>query len=292
MNFFGEGGFAPPPAEAAVRFPDVEAWSESQLLAAEKETLGFYVSSRPLVRYGRELESLSAPEGTSLAKLEQQPDRYRQDARVRVGCTITSVRPTFTRKDNRKMAMLTLEDLTGKCDAVVFPGVYETLAEFLTVDRMVFLTGSVDRSRERANLRVDEVKPIDEALTAFTGEVCILLPAGADREQTGRLAEVLRDHRGTCPVYVQTRPAHRPDVSATVRVGDHLNVTPSRELISQLEALLGDQKYLRLRPKPVPPPANPGWRRRGGNPPGRYAPARQQTGVASEAVTRFVAAQR
>jgi DNA polymerase-3 subunit alpha len=285
MSFFGEGGFAPPTESQGPQFPNVAAWSDTELLAAEKETLGFYVSSHPLVRYGRELESLSAPAGVSLARLEQEPERYCHDSRVRVGCTIASVRPTFTRKDNRKMAMLTLEDLTGKCDAVVFPRIYETCAERLEADAMLFITGSVDRSRERANIRVDEVKPIDEALETFTAEVHIELPAGATKELTGKIAEALASRKGPCPVFVKVRPAHRSDVTAMIRVGQHLNVKPSRELVTKLEEVLGDQKYLRLAPKPAAPPAEKGrWR----NQPNRtrFVP-RQQSTPASEAVTRF-----
>ncbi|MBN1943470.1 MAG: DNA polymerase III subunit alpha [Phycisphaerae bacterium] len=286
MSFFGEGGFAPSAETQAPQFPKVAAWSETQLLAAEKETLGFYVTSRPLVRYGRELESLSAPPGASLANLERQADRYRQDTRVRVGCSIASVRPTFTRKDNRKMAMLTLEDLTGKCDAVVFPDTYETFADRLHADAMVFITGSVDRSRERANLRVDEVRPIDEALEAFTSEVHVELPAGATKELTGKIAETLKAHKGPCAVFVKVRPAHRADITAMVRAGAHLNVKPSRELIEALEKLLGDQKYIRLTPKPVAPPETKRWRSRTSQPPTRLVP-RVQNAPASEAVTRF-----
>lgn len=285
MSFFGEGGFAPAAEAQGPQFPNVPAWSETELLAAEKETLGFYVSSHPLVRYGRELESLSAPIGVSIAKLEQEPERYSHDSRVRVGCTIASVRSTFTRKDNRKMAMLTLEDLTGKCDAVVFPGTYETCAELLHADAMVFITGAVDRSRERANIRVDEVKPIDEALASFTAEVHIELPAGATKELTSSLAETLAAHRGPCAVFVKVLPAHRADVTAMIRVGAHLNVKPSRELMTALETLLGGQEFLRLAPKPVAPPADQG-RWRGQNQRPRLIP-HQQTAPASEAVTRF-----
>jgi DNA polymerase-3 subunit alpha len=286
MSFFGEGGFAAPPTEAGPQFPNVQAWSESQLLAAEKDTLGFYVSSHPLVRYGRELESLSAPEGVSLSRLEQQPERFRHESRIRVGCTIASVRPTFTRKDNRKMAMLTLEDLTGKCDAVVFPKTYEAISELLEADAMVFITGTVDRSRDRSNIIVDEITPIDHALEAFTGEVQIILPAGADRSICTELVEILQAHHGLVPVFVRTYPIHRSDVEATIRVGSHLSVSPSRDLVTKLEQTLGDQKHLHLQPRPVAPPSTSG-RRRNFNGRAQYTSTRPSTGIVSAAVTRF-----
>jgi DNA polymerase-3 subunit alpha len=138
MSFFGAGtpGEHAPPS----RFPDVEPWSEAQLLAAEKETLGFYITRHPLVRYARELESLSSPAGTHLAQL----DALAAGARATLGCMLASVRPTITkagRSAGRKMAMLTLEDLSGKADAVVFSETFERLAGVIKPDAMVFVTG-------------------------------------------------------------------------------------------------------------------------------------------------------
>ncbi len=275
MSFFAESGWGGEKADIAPQFPNVRAWSESQLLAAEKETLGFYISSHPLVHYGRELESLSAPEGVSLGRLDQQPGCFRQDSRIRVGCMIASVRYTFTRKDNRKMAMLTLEDLTGKCEAVVFPKVYEAFQELLAPEKMVFITGSVDRSRQRASIRVDDVRPIDQALEAFTDQLHISIPPGAKEDWNARLIQALRDHSGGCPVYLQTRPMHRPDMTVTIRAGADYNVRPSRELLCELEALLTDQKHLRLYPRTIEPATNGGrWRQNNGMPARKYASAR------------------
>lgn len=288
LSFFGDGGFAPASDTAAPQFPNVPPWSETELLAAEKETLGFYVTSRPLVRYGRELESLSAPAGVSLANLERAADRFRHDSRLRVGCTIASVRCTYTRKDNRRMAMLTLEDLTGKCEAVVFPDTYERFTAWLVPEAMVFLTGSVDRSRERPAIRVDDVTPMDEALETFTAEVHILLPPGANRALTAAVAEALAAHAGPCPVYLRLHPAHRADVTVLIRTAPRLSVRPSRSLLTRLETLLGDQKYLQLIPKPVTSPSD-AFRRRSG-PHAAAAPRRVPrvpSGPVSEAVTRF-----
>jgi DNA polymerase-3 subunit alpha len=164
MNFFG-GSLALPQGDAAPRFPDVEPWSEAQLLKAEKETLGFYITSHPLVRYGRELTMLSTPARVNLAGIGQCAGR------ISIGCMIAAVRPTVTkngRSAGKKMAMLTVEDLTGKCDAVVFSETYEQFANLVKPDAMVFLAGSVDTRRERPSIVVDEILPIDSAIEMLT----------------------------------------------------------------------------------------------------------------------------
>ena len=278
MSFFGGGLMGGELDKPPVRFPDVEPWSESQLLQAEKETLGFYITSHPLVKYGREIKALSQPGGVDLAHLDAQAD----GVRVALGCMIVQVRHTVTKKDGKKMAMLTVEDLTGKADAVVFPRTYEQFAQHIAPEAMVFLVGTVDKQRERPNILIDEVIPIDEAIERFTSKLIVRLDAAqvADEGVLETLQGILRTHRGNVPVWLQVRPSGRPDVIATIRPQGTWAVAPRRQLMEQLQELLGDQKHLNLESRPLPPARNNGRKFQRSGPAG-------QKGVASEAVTRF-----
>jgi len=286
LSFFGSAGLAdgevPPP-----RFPEVEPWSEMQLLKAEKETLGFFVSSHPLVRHGRELASLSRPRGANLAALNALPE----GAQVTIGCMIAQVRPTVTktgRSAGKKMAILTVEDVTGKCGAVVFPAAFQRQAELIRPEAIVFLRGTVDRRRQRPSIVVDELVPIDRAVEQLTGSMVLRLPASADPgDALGRLREVLAHHRGTCPVFIELTPVSRAEVRVTLRAGRQWYVAPSRALVAELAALLGEENLV-LRPRPTN--ANGGPRR---SFPGRQA-ARQgrmftngPVEAGSPAITRF-----
>lgn len=266
----------------APRFPDVEPWSEAQLLAAEKETLGFYITTHPLVRFGRELDSLSTPCGTHMSSLEKLGD----GSRVNIGCMIAGVRTTVTKNGKsagKKMAMLTLEDLTGKADAVLFSETYERLSAMLKADTMVFVSGSVDRRRERPNIIVDEIVPMDSAIEQFTGSLVLRLGTSAETgDLLKRLHEVLVRHRGACPIFLELRAASKPDVSATIRPDKQWFVKPSRKLVDELVGLLREENLL-LRPRPMAPKTN-GNGRSFGRPMNRPM---GQTGVASAAVTRF-----
>ncbi|MGA2266144.1 MAG: DNA polymerase III subunit alpha [Phycisphaerae bacterium] len=267
MNFFDAGDSGDSAQAAPARFPKVEPWSEAQLLAAEKESLGFYISSHPLVRYGRELEALGSPTGVSLARLGEF------SGQVTVGCMIASVRATITRNGRsagKKMAMLTIEDLTGTCDAVVFSETYEKYADLLVADRMAFVVGTVDRRRERAGLIVEEVVPIDRAVEQLTGSLRIRLPAGASIPQLLQgLHDVLVCHRGDCPVFLEIRPTSRGDVSTLMRLDRSWGVRPSRDLVNKLEGLVG-QENLVLRPRQPATNGNNGsgpgrWQNHGGS---------------------------
>ncbi|MFW5840572.1 MAG: OB-fold nucleic acid binding domain-containing protein, partial [Planctomycetota bacterium] len=282
MSFFGGGGLLgeteadKPP----VRFPDVEPWSETELLQAEKETLGFYITSHPLVKFAREIESLSQPSGVNLSRLES----FNDGVKVAIGCMIQQVRHTFTKKAGKKMAMLTVEDLTGKADAVVFPRTLESVADLLVPEAIVFLVGTIDKQRERPNILVDEVIPVDEGIRRFTGRVVIRLDADhvADDSLLGQLQQLLRKHSGNCPLDVQLRPAGRPDVIATIHPENDWSVSTERALLGELTDLLGDQKHLHLVARKLPQDNGNGRHRFR-----RDSGAAGQNGVASEAVTRF-----
>ncbi|MHC4982648.1 MAG: DNA polymerase III subunit alpha [Planctomycetota bacterium] len=222
----------------APRFPKVEPWSEAQLLAAEKETLGFFVSSHPLVRYGRELTSLSSPQGVSLANLGEWADQ----TPVTVGCMIASVRRTVTRTRQQRMAVMTVEDLTGKAGAVVFPRAYEKLGGLLEPEKIVFLLGNIDRSRQRPQIIVEEVIAMDEAIGRLTAAVLVRLPAAADHtEQLSRLRAIIADHSGNCPTYIELTPSTRADVRTTIRAEKRWSIQPSRELAEQLSEAFGQE---------------------------------------------------
>jgi len=284
LSFFGAGGAdgrdTPPP-----RFPDVEPWSEMKMLQAEKETLGFFVSSHPLVHHGRELANLSTPQGVNLSGLGD----FAEGVEVTVGCMISEVRPTVTktgRSAGKKMAMLTVEDLTGNCDAVIFSEAYARFGEWVRQGEILFVHGTVDRRRERPSLVVDELIPIDQALEKLTGRMVFRLGPGPDpRETLERLRGILARHRGTCPTWIELRCLSRPDARVTVRPDKAWCVAPSRELLRELSDSF-DEETIRLFPK-----ALNGTNRRFFQ---RKQAARQAkmfrgapAGAASAAVTRF-----
>jgi len=286
LSFFGSSGVdgqdAPPP-----QFPDIEPWSEMQLLQAEKETLGFFVSSHPLVRHGRELTSLSAPQGVNLAALNALPE----GAQVTIGCLIAQLRPTVTksgRSAGKKMALLTVEDVTGKCGAVLFPEAFQRYGGLVRPEAIVFLRGTVDRRRQRPSILVDEVVAVDRAVEELTGAMLFRLPASPDPgDLLGRLRDLLGRHRGNCPVFVELTPISRAEVRVTVRPDKQWYVAPSRDLLTELVELIGEENLV-LRPKPTN--ANGGahrfFRKRQAARQGRMFNA-APIAPASAAVTRF-----
>ena len=138
-------------APKATPVPD---YPPSEKLRLEKDLVGFYLSDHPLKQLTPS-SRLLAPIG--LGSLEEQPDK----AKVSAITMITELRQVTTRKGDR-MAILQLEDLTGSCEAVVFPKSYARLADHLMAEARLLVWAGVDRRDERVQLIIDDCRAIDD----------------------------------------------------------------------------------------------------------------------------------
>ncbi|MCI0341842.1 MAG: DNA polymerase III subunit alpha [Planctomycetales bacterium] len=225
-----EGGGAP-----SLALPDVPEWPEAKRLADEKSLLGLYVSSHPLARHATMLERFATAATADLG------DR-RANEPVVLGGIVLGVRTTVTKagaKPGSKMATFSLEDLRGVVKAVIFPNDYERSKQFLVEDRVVFVRGRVDHSREEPGLKVSEVIPIEKSREALCQKVVLRMPsAGLTDDLLRRLQELLRNHAGPVPVFL--RVGHAGAAPQLVRAGHAFGVIPSEALDQDLTRILGD----------------------------------------------------
>ncbi|HET9001406.1 MAG TPA: OB-fold nucleic acid binding domain-containing protein, partial [bacterium] len=143
----GDAGAPAPPPDAAG-----DEFSREELLTMEKEMLGLYISDHPLHRWQPVLAQRVT---VQLAHLPDLPDRKE----AVVGGLVSSVKRTITRSGS-SMAFLTLEDLTGSVEVVVFPRVYEQQGFALKRDAVVLLRGKVDIQEQDAKFLCEEVLPL------------------------------------------------------------------------------------------------------------------------------------
>ena len=143
-------------ADFQIRMPDVGEYAKENLLAFEKEVLGIYISGHPLEEYeDKWRKSISA------TTLDFQPDEETGRTKVRdgskqiIGGMITDKTVKHTRT-NQMMAFVTVEDLLGTVEVVVFPRDYEANREFLEVDSKVFIRGRVSEEDEKASKLICE----------------------------------------------------------------------------------------------------------------------------------------
>lgn len=132
-----------------IQFPNVEEYEKEERLAMEKEVLGIYVSGHPLEDYEKLLKK-NVTNKTSDFILQEDTDRplVSHDAKTIVGGMITAVTVKTTRT-NQMMAFLTLEDVYGTVEIIVFPRDYEKYRSMLFVDKKVFVVGKVAVEEDR-----------------------------------------------------------------------------------------------------------------------------------------------
>ncbi|MDO4519364.1 MAG: DNA polymerase III subunit alpha [Eubacteriales bacterium] len=143
-----------------IHMPKVEEYDKDTLLANEKEVLGIYLSGHPLEKYRSIMEKMITAKTTDFQPAEaeegQNPDammnsgRLRDGQKVIVGGMITEKQIRYTKK-NQIMANLTLEDLYGTMEIIVFSRDYERYQSILTEDARVFIQGRVDGDDERGS---------------------------------------------------------------------------------------------------------------------------------------------
>ena len=143
-------------ADFQIHMPDVGEYAKENLLAFEKEVLGIYVSGHPLEEYEEKWRKV-----ISATTLDFQPDeetgrtKVRDGSRQIIGGMITDKTVKHTRT-NQMMAFVTVEDLLGTAEVVVFPRDYESSREFLEVDSKVFIRGRVSEEDEKASKLICE----------------------------------------------------------------------------------------------------------------------------------------
>ena len=238
MNMFASLMPADPKRAVEHPLPDIPEFAKAELLKFEKELLGFYITSHPLTEHESLAERYTS--GTTRDVLVL-PD----NAEVLLLAMITRVKRSITKNGKsagQPMAMITVEDLDGQVDGVIFA---ETLAEItrkhpelVVPEQVVFIRGQVDRRRETPSIRVAEMFPVHEATSRLTSLVVLRVNAGnADPALISSLKPQLDRHRGNCETYLQLI---QPRKTVLLRLGRDHFVRPTRDFVHDVEKVLGE----------------------------------------------------
>jgi len=215
----------------SVTIPDIDDWDKMTLLGHEREMLGLYVSDHPLL--GLE-HVLSQGTDCTIGQLLLDEERA-HNSTLTVSGLITSVSRRITKRGD-PWATITLEDLDGAIDVLLFPSAYSLASTLLVEDNIVRIKGQLSRDKDQPELRAQEVTAPD-LTQGPTGPVVISLPS---TRCTPPVVAQLRDVLGTHPgmTEVQLRLLTRSSTKV-LRLDDNLRVTPSPALFADLKQLLG-----------------------------------------------------
>ena len=150
-------------AEFDVHYPNVGEYDKELKLAFEKEVLGVYISGHPLEEYAKFLmKNVTAVTTDFYVDDETGESRVRDNQNVIIGGMITSKTVKVT-KNNKLMAFISLEDLVGTVEVLIFPNDYERHQKYLEEDQKVYIRGRVSASEDQqAKLICEKIIPFDE----------------------------------------------------------------------------------------------------------------------------------
>ncbi|WP_246360463.1 OB-fold nucleic acid binding domain-containing protein, partial [Nocardioides massiliensis] len=220
------GGFG-----VSVTIPDLDEWDKQTLLAHEREMLGLYVSDHPLLGLEHVLANAADCTIGQLLLDEDRPD----GSTITVAGLVTSVQRKITKRGDT-WAMVTLEDLEGAIDVLLFPSAYQLASTLLIEDSVITVKGRISRSKETPELHGQEVTAPD-VTEGPSGPVMISLPS---TRCTAPVVDQLKEVLATHPGMTEVRLRLMSRASTTVlKLGDGHRVTPTPALFADLKQLLG-----------------------------------------------------
>jgi DNA polymerase III subunit alpha len=225
------GGEAAPIFDMTVAVPDIDEWDKMTLLGHEREMLGLYVSDHPLMGLEHLLAGASDCSIGQLMLDEERPD----GSPIQITALITSVQRKITRKGDT-WAVVTIEDLDGAIDCLLFPGTYQLAGSLLAEDAIVTVRGKLSRSKDQPEIRAEELT-VPDLSDGPAGPVVVSLPiTRCTPPVVDQLKEVLRTHPGVTEVHLRLLGREQTTV---MRVDDRLRVAAGAPLFADLKQLLG-----------------------------------------------------
>ena len=210
--------------------PDVPEWKESQLLAFERESVGFYITGHPLAAHEADMKRYVT---TTTENLDKVPD-----GKEVILCGILAGLKQKMTKKNEKMAIMDLEDLSGTVEVIVFPELYRTSQHLLVTDAPLIVRGTVDQSEQGSKIKGTSIALLTDVKKRSTTRMDIRLNAtGLTRDELIKVKDILLRHRGDIPVVLRLQNPTRSD--SVISVGREIRVAPSDGLIAEIESLLG-----------------------------------------------------
>ena len=212
------------------KMSSMDEWDERQLLAFEKEALGFYITGHPLTKFDDLLDKFTNANTISL--------KEKNDAEiVRIGGIIINIKTIKTKKGDL-MAFVTLEDQHRTVEIIIFSLVYAAVHELLVEDNTVIIQGRVKRDENSVKILADTIVPIEKAEETWTASIHFNL----DKNKTGKdlllkLNDILKRYPGSCNAYIHLLSPEETDT--VIALPDTMKLKAGSSLTRAVNELLG-----------------------------------------------------
>ncbi|MSU64297.1 MAG: DNA polymerase III subunit alpha [Pedosphaera sp.] len=230
-------------------------WQQSEMLAAEKELLGFYVTGHPLTPFAEILEQYSLVNTLTAAQLQNR-------SVTRIGGMITAVQSGVSKKTNKPYAMVTLEDLAGSMQMLCMNESYDRSRDLLVVNKAVLVIGEISNAEDKPKIFPQEIMPLEDAPRKFTRQVHFRLhTAHLTPERLKAAHDLAAAHRGACPLFLcLTQPTGE---IIFIEAHERFFVAPSMEFQKAVDETFGENSYYARVDSTLPERTPRKWERRG-----------------------------
>jgi len=217
-----------------IKLPDVGEYSKEMRLAFEKEVLGIYVSGHPLEEYeAMWKKNITHTTGDFILDEELGEMRAKDGERVTIGGIITEKKIKYT-KNNQVMAFLTVEDLLGTIEVIVFPKTYQQYGSLLMEDQKVFLKGRASAEDEKDGKLLCESAVLFSEISRELWLKFMTMEEYKEKEQ--EIMELLQDSEGKDRVVIYVANPKMMN-----RLPHNRNVSADEKLLNALEQVLGKE---------------------------------------------------
>ena len=247
------------PAEGAPahdELPPADPWPESQMLTAERELLGFYISGHPLTAHEWNLRTFGI---ANVADLEALPS----GSPVRLGGLVAQFVKKFTKKTQEPMAVFRLELLDGAVEGVAFPEAFREYGVHLRDEAPIMACGMLKKD-EQIKIEVHEIYPLKDVHQFFAERISLHIPsAGLDDHRLLQIKELLARFPGRTPVTLCLQ--YPTGEKVFVNTHKAFEAEPCESLIHELRHLLGEESVYIAVQKNACRKASSGRKKWGGN---------------------------
>ena len=229
-------------------------WPQHELLAHEKELLGFYVTGHPLTPLAPLLQRFSLHNTAQLATAQNR-------SMTRIGGMIAAVSHGTSKKSGKPYSMVTLEDLEGSVQLLVMND-YDKFRPLLEPNKALLVIGEVSTGEDKPKIFPQEIMPLEDAPKKYTKQVHLRLPmAHLQPDDMNKVAELVAAHPGKCPLYLCFM---RPEGGTIfIETNPRFNVAPCIELEHAANRLFGEKTFYAVVDKSLPEKARRAWEKKG-----------------------------
>ena len=210
-----------------LKYPNVGEYDAEEALAYEKEVLGIYLSGHPLEKYAAALKkNITANAIDFVLEEESGAVKIKDNAHVVIGGMIATKTIKFT-KYNQAMAFITIEDLTGTVEVIIFPRDYERYQRYLQDDAKIFVIGHATvEDEQNGKIICEKIIPFDE----LPKHLWLRFDTMEDyKKNESRLLETIRESDGGDEVII-----YIADTKQMKKLGRNYSVNANNELMEQL----------------------------------------------------------